>query len=163
MPESEAQLPFSYTLNLFADYHQFYLQDEEHAEDQPDDWGDLLVTQMIAVAPGIIGVGTARNTTVPVRIDIAEAQPANDFAHWDQVTEASLEVPSGRIVVAGPSDYFPGAQRLPVSPGTYRVRVYARGLGSISASGLEGQDHYYLVIWPEAERPPEVLKRWTSL
>ena len=167
MPEGEAQPPISYTLNLFADYYQFYLRDEVEAEeDQPADWGDLLVTQMIAVAPGIIGVGTARNTRVPVSIDVVATRPDDDFTGWDRVTEASLEVPSGRIVVAGTSDYFPEAQRIPVPPGSYRVRICSGGLGSISANGLDGEDHYHVVIWPEGEaedRPPVILKKWGAL
>jgi hypothetical protein len=163
MPDPEVQPLGSYALDLFADYYQFYLRDEKETEDQPDDWGDQLVMQMIAVAPGIIGVGTARNTTVPVSVDVVDSRPDNDFTAWDHVTEASLEVPSGRIVIAGTSDYLPDAKRLAVSPGTYRVRVHYGGLDSISENGLAGEDHYHLVLWPEADRPSAILKRWTSL
>ncbi|HEX4204026.1 MAG TPA: hypothetical protein VHZ51_07475 [Ktedonobacteraceae bacterium] len=63
MSEPEAKLLVSYTHTLFADYYQLYLQDDEEVSDQPDDWGNQLVTNMIAVAPGIIGIGTARNMT----------------------------------------------------------------------------------------------------
>ncbi|WP_236601290.1 tyrosine-type recombinase/integrase [Ktedonobacter sp. SOSP1-52] len=97
----------SYTLNLFADYHQFYLQDELTETDTPDDWGEQLTTHMIAVDPGIVGVGTARNLTVPVRVDLLVTRPVDDFDVWDHVAEASLEVPCGQIVIAGCSDYFP--------------------------------------------------------
>ncbi len=163
MSQSEEKFHSSYQLNLFADYYQFSLQDEEAADKQPDDWGDQLVTKMIAVAPGIIGISTARNTTVPVSVDILNVQPNDDFTDWDHVAEASLEVPSGRIVIAGCSDYFPDAKRLAVPSGSYRVRVYYGGLDGISEDGLDGEDHYSVIMWPEEYRSPEVLKKWPSL
>jgi hypothetical protein len=162
MSESEAKLFDSYTLNLFADYYQLNLQDEEVVGDQPDDWGDQLVTNMIAVAPGIIGIGTARNVTVPVQVDLLDRRPSDDFDSWDHVTETSLDVPSGRMVIAGCSDYFPEATRIPVAPGSYRVRINARGLGKISENGLEGDDQYHVVIWPEEHSSPQILKQWSS-
>jgi hypothetical protein len=163
MPEQAVNPHLPYTLNLFADYYQLYLQDEQDTGEQPDDWGDQLVTRMIAVAPGIIGIGTARNKTVPVSIDLFNGRPDDDFSTWDHVAEASLEVPSGQIVIAGCSDYFPDATRIAVIPGEYRVRIYYGGLGSISEDGLDGKDHYRVVIWPEENNPPEILKKWPLL
>src|SRR5579863_4404572 len=160
MAESEARPRLSYTLKLFADYSQLYLRDEEEADDPSADWGDQLVAHRVAVAPGIVGIGTARNTMVPVRVDLFDIRPGNDSTNWDHVAEASLHVPSGRIVIVGALDYVLDAKRLPVTPGWYRVRACSGGLGSISANGLEGDDHYEIAIWPEASRPPEVLKRW---
>ncbi len=153
----------SYTLNLFADYHQFYLQDEQAETDTPDDWGKQLTTQMIAVDPGIVGIGTARNLTVPVRVDLLDTRPDDDFDGWDHVAEASLDASSGQIVIAGCVDYFPEAKRLPVSPGSYRVRVYYGGLNTLREDGLDGEDHYHVVLWPEKHQSPQVLKKWPSL
>jgi len=153
----------SYTLNLFADYHQFYLQDEQAETDTPDDWGKQLTTQMIAVDPGIVGIGTARNLTVPVRVDLLDTRPDDDFDGWDHVAEASLDASSGQIVIAGCVDYFPEAKRLPVSPGIYRVRVYYGGLNILSEDDSDGEDHYHVVLWPEKHLSPEVLKKWSSL
>jgi len=163
MSEAEAKLLGSYILNLFADYYQLYLQDEEEVGDQPDDWGDQLVTNMIAVAPGIIGIGTARNMTVPVQVDLLDRHPDDDFDSWDHVTKASLDVPSGQVVIAGCSDYFLEATQIPVAPGSYRVRINSRGLGKISENGLEGDDQYQVVIWPEERSSPQILKKWSSL
>ena len=106
----------SFTLDIFADYYQVYLRDEQMEEDIPDDWGEQLTTEMIAVAAGIVGVSTARNTRVPVRVDLYDVRPDDDFTVWDHVAEASLEVPSGQLVIAGGSDYFPHAKRLSVTP-----------------------------------------------
>jgi hypothetical protein len=163
MSEPEKEPHISCTFEVFADYHQFYLQDEQAPADTPDDWGDQLTTQMIAVAPGIIGVGTARNMTVPVQVTLRGQQPDDDFASWDHVAEASLEINSGHMVIAGGSDYLPEARRLTLTPGWYRVRVYYGGLDGISPDGLEGEDQYSVVIWPGAYRPTAILKRWSSL
>ncbi|GHO57783.1 hypothetical protein [Ktedonobacter robiniae] len=153
----------SFTLNVLAEYHQFYLQDEQTETDTPDDWGEQLATQMIAVDPGIIGIATARNMRVPLRVDLFDVRPNGDIDLWDHVTEASLDVPSGQIVIAGSMDYIPDAKRLSVAPGSYRVRVYYGGLDTLSEDGLEGEDQYYVVIWPEKNSAPEILKKWSSL
>ncbi len=144
-----------YDLELFADYYQFYLQDEGADSDLSDAWSDEATDRLLAVAPGMIGVGTARNMHVPVRIQILEYEPPTDFAEFDQVIECSLEVPSGRIVAAGCTDYFPEARRIEVPVGLYRVRVGFSNLKSLSADGLDGNDSYYLQLW---QAPPiEVL------
>lgn len=163
MSETERNPVISSTFNVFADYHQFYLQDEEVETDPPDDWGEQITTHMIAVDSGIVGIGTVRNMTVPVRVDLLATRPDDDFGMWDHVAEASLEVPSGQIVIAGCSDYFPEARRLPVPPGWYRVRVYYGGLNTLSEDGLDGEDHYQVVLWHEKYRSPEILKKWFFL
>lgn len=163
MSEPEAKPRISYTLDLFADYHQVYLQDEQAEANTPDDWGNQLTTQMIAIAPRIVGIGTARNMTIPIRVDLLDTRPDDAFVSWDHVAEASLEAPSGRIVIAGCTDYFPEAKRLPVSPGCYRVRVYYGGLDTLSEDGLGGEDHYHVIVWPEKYSSPEILKKWVLL
>ncbi len=161
MPDAETNTLFPYICNIFADYYQIYLQDEQMEEDIHDDWGEQLTTQMVVIAPGIIGIGTVRNTTVPVRIDLLKARPDNNFTFWDHVAEASLEIPSGQLVLAGSVDYLPDAKRFSVTPGTYRVRTYYGGLSTISENGLEGEDRYSIVLWPEEYAEPEILKRWS--
>jgi len=55
---------FEYT--LFADYFQFYLQDESAGGDLSNSWTQEAVDRLLAVAPGTLGVGTVRNMNVPV-------------------------------------------------------------------------------------------------
>lgn len=160
MTQSEVNPSISYTLTIWADYHQVFVRDEEAEEDIPDEWGKQLVEDMIAVATGIVGIGTARNTHVPVQISVFSTQPDDDFAGWDQVVEATIEVPSGRLIIAGPSDYLPDVQRLPVIPGVYRIRVYYGGLDTISEDGLKGNDRYQVFLWPDEESSLKILKRW---
>jgi hypothetical protein len=57
-----------YNIELFADYFQFYLEDEGSQPDTSNIWSEEHVNQLLAVYPGMIAVGTARNMTVPVRI-----------------------------------------------------------------------------------------------
>ena len=56
---------------LFADYFQFYLQDEAASGDLSDAWTPEAVEQLLAIGPGVIGVGTVRNVDVPVEIEVA--------------------------------------------------------------------------------------------
>lgn len=163
MAKKEIEPQISSTLDVFADYYQFYLRDEQTEEDTPENWGEQLTTDRIAIGPGIIGVSTVRNTRVPVHIDLFSHQPNTKFDVWDHIAEASVEVPSGRIVIAGSSDYFPTAQRLSVRPGSYRVRVQYSGLRTVSENGLEGEDQYYVLIWPDQYRTPHIMKRWESI
>ena len=146
------------SFELFADYYQFYLQDERAPGDLGDAWTDAAVDQLLAVKPGVIGVGTVRNTGVPVEVEVLHAAPSDDLTGWDRVNECSLEVPSGRIVVAGSTDYFPDAARIEVAPGSYRARVYYAGLDTVSPDGLEGHDRYRIALWPGTTGPTVSLK-----
>src|SRR5579863_3707990 len=127
-------------INLFADYYQFYLQDEPANGDLSTAWTNEAVARLLAVGPGVVGVGTVRNTNVPVTVSILGAEPPVELGAFDHVVECSLSVESGRIVVAGCTDYFPDALRIEAPPGMYRVRVGYSALDSLSANGLEGND-----------------------
>jgi hypothetical protein len=139
-----------YEFDLFADYFQFFLQDEEAEGDLSCSWTDEAIESGAALAPGTIGVGTARNMTVPVTIEVCDSAPDESFNEWDKVYECSIDVPSGKIVVAGCTDYWPDAARIEVAPGPYRARVYQGALDKLSENGLEGDDHYKVVLWPAA-------------
>ena len=112
-----------------------------------DSWTPEAVARDLAVAPGTRGIGTVRNATVPVVVEITDNKPDDDFNSWDQVTECSIEVTSGRLVVAGCTDYFPDAARIDVPPGSYRARIYSGNLNSLSDDGLDGDDHYRVALW----------------
>lgn len=145
---------------LFADYHQFYLQDDDQSfGDLSAAWTEEATERLLAVAPHVIGVGTARNTTVPVSVSIHESRPQIREDAWDHITTASLQVDTGRIVVAGCTDFFADAARIEVTPGLYEVIVgYAR-LQALSANGLAGEDAYHIYLFPGREIVPSVLKR----
>ena len=140
-------------LNIFADYHQFYLEDGNSEADPTGIWDERTSADMIATGPGVVGVGTARNYHVPVTVRMLDSEPEEELGRWDHVTEASLAVASGRLLVCGPSDW-PDAERLAIEPSDYRVRVYYARLESVAANGIDGHDFYEVVLWPGAEEPP---------
>lgn len=149
----------SFQLSLFADYFQFYIQDESVPGDLSDAWTTEATDRLLAVVPGTIGIGTVRNTDVPVTVEIHSDLPPDDQRHWDHVVEASLDVPSGRIVVAGCTDYFPDAKRIEVTPGCYCARVSYGSLGSLSEDGLSGDDHYRVQLWPGRLTDTKIIKQ----
>jgi hypothetical protein len=138
----------THAFTLFADYFQFYLQDEKAHGDLSEAWTPQAVERLLALAPGVIGVGTARNMDVPVEVDILETEPRDDRGGWDRVNDCTIDVPSGRLVVAGCTDYFPDAARIEIAPGSYNARIYYGGLSTVSADALEGDDRYRIVLWP---------------
>ncbi len=116
------------------------------------------MNRLLAVAPNTVGIGTVRNMNVPVVVEVVDAAPIDAFERQDLVTEATLDVPSGPIVIAGCTDYFPDAKRIPVSPGRYRARIYYANLDKLSTNGLEGEDSYRIVLWRTDEPiEPRVL------
>lgn len=151
--------PVRTELEVFADYNSFVVQDE-NARFEPDPaWTRALLADLIAIAPGAVGVGTARAMTVPVTVEIRAGDPGQDFEGWDHVTQASLHTTSGRLLVSM-FDARRQIPRIPLAPGTYAARVYYGGFRTISADGLDGDDHYRVVLWPGIDQAPEVLKRY---
>ena len=148
----------SFELSLFADYFQFYIQDEAATGDLSRFWDEEATARMLAIAPGTIGIGTARNMDVPVAVEIRDQEPGDDLPEWDHVVEATLDVASGRIIVAGCSDYLPDAMRITVPPGSYRVRVSYGALDTLSENGLNGNDHYRVQLWPAPSANFSILK-----
>ena len=148
-----------YEFELFADYHQFYLQDEEADGDLSDSWTEQATKDLLALAPGTIGVGTVREMDVPVTVEVHSNEPEEDLTLWHHTTECSIDVPSGKIVVAGCTDYFPDAARISVEPGVYRARIYYGELDSLSEDGLDGDDKYKVALWRGETINPKVIKR----
>ena len=56
----------SFELALFADYFQFYIQDEAAKGDLSEAWSEEATDRLLAIAPGTIGIGTVRNMEVPI-------------------------------------------------------------------------------------------------
>ena len=147
------------TFNLFADYFQFYLQDEAVDGYLSDSWTDEAVTRLLAVAPGTVGVGTVRNMEVPVTLDVLASEPALDEGAYDHIVEGSLSVGGKNLVIAGCTGCFPEAARIQIEPGSYRVRACFSGLETLSEDGVDGEDHYHLQLWPAPPAEVAVIKQ----
>jgi hypothetical protein len=139
-----------YQFDLFADYHQFYLIDDWATFDFSAAWTEATSAQMLATIRGGLAVGTGRNSTVPVAIEIHDAEPLAVESGYDRINATQLHISSGKLVVMGCSDLYDDAARIDVRPGIYEVRVYYWDLDSVSMSDLEGTDHYKVVLWPES-------------
>jgi hypothetical protein len=146
-------------LDVFADYNSFMVQDETARFDPDRAWTKALITDMIAARQGVIGVGTARRTTVPVILDVRSEAPDDSFDGWDHITESGLHVESGKVIVSM-LDYSDAIPRTEVPAGEYTARVYAKGFRTISSDGLHGDDLYYVVLWPGTVLEPRVLQRY---
>lgn len=163
MPQPTGQIaPREIALPVFADYFQFYVQDEIANEDFGALWSEEAVDRLLAVGQFSVGIGTVRNADVPVSVSIHEHAPPEDFGEWEMVNECSILCRSGRIVIAGCTDYLPEAQRMSLKPGSYRVRVCYAGLDHVSADGMEGDDFYRVQIWPQEPGPLRVVKAKTA-
>jgi hypothetical protein len=111
---------------------------------------------------GVIGIGTARNVEVPVEVHLLDAAPADDSAAFQHVTECSVAVPTGKLVLNGPTDSNDRARILDVPKGTVVVRASHTGLDTLSDDGLRGKDRYRLQIWPGKAIKPRVVKQWAE-
>lgn len=146
-----------FAYEIFADYHQFYIQDENAPGDLTT-WDEATTERMFILAEGMVGIGTARNMTVPVTVALHPSEPPRDDADWDRLAECSIDLPSGRFAIAGCTDYLPDAARVDLPPGVYRVRIAHGGLETLSEDGLEGEDRYRLQLWPAPAAPETILK-----
>jgi hypothetical protein len=148
-----------YVSEVFADYFQIWIVCEQARNSEHSFlFSGQHLSNRVWTDPGLIIMFTERNMTVPVVVEVQDSKPENDFAEWDHVTEASLDVPSGIIEMEGCGGHNP--MQVQVKSGLYRVRMYQTGLGMLSENGLEGNDHYKIVLWPDVLIPPTVLKKW---
>ena len=146
------------SFTLFADYHQFYLWDEEVSPDAPSDYTDEDIARRLKAAPHVVVVQPVRAMTIPVTVEVHDTEPAFDQSAWDHIAECSLELPSGRLQVhecTGGS-----VARFSVPPGAYRLRAFFGKLGSLDEDQFEGDDHYSVVLWPAPPTELRVLKQW---
>ena len=137
-------------LELFADYFQFYIQDEKVDGDLSDKWTTEAVELLLATTDGTIGVGTVRNMDVPVTIKTFDTDPpllTDDENVIGQINECDIKVSSGKIVIAGCTEYFPDAKRIELQNGIYRARIYYGNLDKLSENGLDGDDFYEIHLW----------------
>lgn len=139
---------------IFADYHQFYLEDENslHSSDE-DIWNDKTVEQMLGVKEDLIAVRTARSLAVPVTIEIYDSEPAVELEKFSRINECSLNITSDKIIILG-NDYLPDAARIDVEPSIYRVRILYGNLESVEE--WEGEDFYILQLW-EDDKMREII------
>jgi hypothetical protein len=87
-----------------------------------------------------------------------DTEPGLELDDCDHAVETSVDVRSGRLVVAGCTEDFRTADRIDLTPGTYRVRVLYRNVDPTGSADLP-EDTYELLLWPGSAVTPVVLKR----
>jgi hypothetical protein len=153
-------------LKLFADYYQIHLFDDGSVTNLGDAWTHEAVLDNLAVATDAIAVGTTVNVFVAVTLEVLEAEPEDDSAEFDHVVEGSLQIPSGRLVVMGCTDYEPQAARFGVAAGPIRARVARSNLAEAERLGIDSADdpatmeRLRLQVWPAPLGNRVVIKRW---
>ena len=170
--QSSRASPNRYDYEVFADYHQITLEDcaggmprgdgtAKRAEEIADAVALLLdppaFARHLGVYPGVLCILTARNMDVPLTVEVYDTAPQDDLTDWDHVIEASLDVPSGCIRVSGGGGMFEASPEIRLAARVYRKRVSFGGIYTISNDGLDGSDHYRVVLWPGAPADPVVL------
>ena len=136
-----------FEFELFADYFQFYIQDDNEAlGDLSDSWSKEATENLIAISDGVIGIGTARNMDVPVTIEILCKPISLLESDYDKINVATIQCNSGKLVVAGCTDYFPEAMRITLAPGKYEAKIGYKCLNDISDDGLDGNDSYHVFL-----------------
>lgn len=156
-----SQLIQKVQFEVFADYH-FFLVEDAGSDINLLSWPKEAIAHMIATSPGVLAIGTARDTMVPVIAEVMKNDPQDDYTNWDHVNEASITTPSGTLVIAGCTDYLPKAKRIYVAPGNYRARIYYGELDKLWNNDLDGDDHYRIVLWPGEVQPIHILKQWQN-
>ena len=151
--------PHEIRLDLFADYRQILVLDDlslmaNEIVTQED------VVRRLAIAPEGAVVHAERNMTVPVIVRVRRDAPGEPSSDCDHVTECSIDVTTGRLVVMGLMDDPDTAARIALPPGPYRMRACHRGLRTLGWNGLEGDDSYELTLWPAPMAALAVLKQF---
>ncbi|MFF7964911.1 hypothetical protein ACFZC3_06040 [Streptomyces sp. NPDC007903] len=145
-------------LQLFADYFQLHVMDEDAQDDLGEAWTKEAVSDALAVSERALGIRTESNMDVAVMVELLGHPPGDDTDAFEHVVEASIQVPSGRIAVLGCTDYLPDAARFEVPAGFVRVRASRANPGDVR----EAIEQVHLQIWPAPHSAPAVLKRWST-
>jgi hypothetical protein len=155
-------------LRLLADYHQLHVFDEGSTTDLGLYWTDRAWVDALAAGDDAAAVGCVVNVFVRVDVEILNAPAVDDAADFDHVVEASIQVPSGRLVVMGCTDYQPDAARFAVAPGSVRLRVSRSNLDVAAQLDIDSDkspatmERVRIQIWPAPSAPLAVLKRWRA-
>jgi hypothetical protein len=131
----------------YVDYHQFHLQDSNAPKGSLGDaWTDEAQARDVAVAPFIVGVGTERNASVWLDLEVHDTKPELKITkNLRRVVECSLDLPSGKLIITCPAE--PGGHQVLLTPSCYRLRVH---FGKLSERGVH---RYKVLMWQEASAP----------
>lgn len=116
-------------------------------------------TDLVNGAVVLTGIHTG---SVTVTLQLLDTAPDSvDLDGWDEVAEVSLESEYGELIVHGIMEDPPDFPELAhTGPGTYRVRVHARGRDIAPHLNVqEPVENYLLSVWPAPQAPDVVYKQ----
>ena len=137
---------YEYKIRVQNKYACIILCDEESPE-EPEEICKQTLQQSVSTGDGMVCIRAMSEETLRVLVEVRESEPVSEYSDLFVLGEASLDAPSGRIILAGSGKYFPDAARIPVRPALYRLRAYAGSLDTAFSGTRRTQDHYRIVLW----------------
>lgn len=141
-------------------YHQFFLTPELIWPGRSPDAPNGLV---VGGDSGFVAVRTGIHTgCVRVNVQALHDEPPVAHDNWEDVAETSVAVgdPATLMVTsedASNADSFPNLSA--AGPGTYRVRVHARGrMLDYDGSESRSREEYLIQVWPAAPADDSIVK-----
>ena len=114
-----------YDFTIQTDHFQFYLEDQDSQTDTSMLWVEQAISDHLAVAPDLIGVGTARyGGPTRIVIEIEQSRPTESFDAWDRVAECSINIHSGQMIIHAPEADPSDAESISLPAGAYGAMVY---------------------------------------
>lgn len=150
------------TAALHLSYSQFVVTDWNSRES---------ISPTLAASNGLVGTNASgavvltgiHTGNVNVTAELLDNAPGSvDLDEWDEVVEVSVESEDGELIAHGIMDDPPeGLPELAhAGPGTYRLRVHARGRDTaVDATRSEPVEDYKLSVWPAPEAAEAVYKQ----
>jgi hypothetical protein len=147
-------------IEVFADYHQFYLWDPAMNPMASEDYNETDTQRRIKTGPHVVVIQPERDMLVPVTIELHDSEPVLHSDEWDHVAEASLDLPSGNLQIHECTGGV--VADFKVAPGWYRVRSMHGGFDTIADVGTDGDDYYKVALWPADPADVVVVKQWAA-
>jgi hypothetical protein len=141
--------------------HQFLVHDERVVPPS----GLAILNGLVATETGVAVIYTGISSgRVTVTAEAYASTPALNSAGWEEIVETSLAAPDGRVSVAALMAEGPGLPDLtPAGPGTYRLRVHAKGRdAAVDLAAWEPVEEYLIQAWPSDHAPEAVLRHTDS-
>jgi hypothetical protein len=144
-------------------YNQFYLSDSLCPREmgRTDFWTPEAYDERLAIAEGILGIGTECYGPVKGEIEILDSENKNfDITKFDHIVEGGIKIGSGSLEILDcPTSTV--QLKVKLNPEGYRVRIYSSNLDSVEG-GEMGDDYYKIELWPDNDFSRKVLKQYFS-
>lgn len=139
------------TLTIPADYYQVLFMDDWAGAELATEWTDeAMALMLLPTGETAISARTLSSDDVKIEIHLIAHAPLLDLSKYDHITEGSLSLPSGKLVVASVTGYLLDATRIDVTSGTHQFLYTVSGSGS-------GDETYRLYLWAGTRRPAKIV------